>query len=121
MSSVKHPNLHLILEGSIKVSDAFSGWRFGSNFYWKLDDVETFANSIARSAIRSLTYTVSNASSSKYTVTFDCDEQFPSTFMEFLKTQPIYVGFDERGYNEWSDKLNFKLFLTLQSAKKNIK
>ena len=112
---VKHENLHLVLENPIKVSDAnpnpvdpgywYNNWY--ARVYWTLDDVKHFVNSIVRSSVRTLTYTVSNDKSNKDTVTFYCDEQFVATFTEFLKTQPIYCG-----YNDES-------FLTLNSAKKS--
>ena len=105
---VKHPNLHVCLDQPIKVSDANvkwdssisdEGWWGGSNT-WTLYDVESFVNRIAVSSIKSVSYPVWRG-----TKTFNCDEQFPFSFIEFLKTQPIYCGNDEQDY------------LTLQQAK----
>ena len=52
-------------------------------------------------------YTISSDKSNKDTVTFNCDEQFVATFTEFLKTQPVYFGYND------------EYFLTLNSAKKS--
>ena len=111
VSCFKHPNLHLVLGRSITVSDAYPDilYKYKSKC-WKLNDVKRFANSITCSSVRSLTYKIFNDNLKKRrkkTVGFDCDEEFPSKFMDFLKTQPIYSGNCE------------EYFLTLQAAKES--
>ena len=94
---VKHPNLHVVLESPIRVRDAKprqtrrDQW-YGRE-YWTLFDVENFVNQIAVLSIKSLTYKLSRADGSNLkspTVTFNCDENFPFSFMDFLKTQRVY-------------------------------
>ena len=105
----KHLSLHVILWRPIHVSDAKPSGDWHGNQYWKLYDVEYFAMRIAVSPIRTLTYPLSEPLlRSTPTVTFNCDENFTVSFMEFLETQPIYCGYEE-----------FYEFLTLESAKES--
>ena len=108
---IKHPNLHVSLGEPIKVSDVNVEWDptlsdegdwVGSSD-WTLYDAESFVNRIAVSSIKTVTYKLCYYS--KETVTFNCDERFPFSFMEFLETQPIYSGNNEEFY------------LTLEEAK----
>ena len=53
-------------------------------------------HSLAVLSIKSLTYTLLQFDYKESpTVTFNCDENFPATFMEFLETQRIYCGYKE--------------------------
>ena len=118
LKRVKHPNLHVILGCPIRVSDAIPNWMQNENWYgrkiWKLFDVENFVNQIAVLSIKSLTYTlpeVQNERPKPPTVSFNCDEKFPASFMEFLKTQPIYCGKDDSSFR-WAED-----FFTQESAR----
>ena len=106
---VKHPNLHVELGEQISVSDAMPVQRGRNTWsaaeYWTLFDVEHFLNQIAVLSVKSVTYTVAE----DQTVTIDCDENFPLSFMEFLTTQRIYYGYSR----SWPEQL----YLTLESAK----
>ena len=119
LKRIKHPNLHVVLGCPIRVSDADPGqdeeeitdnsW-YGEEF-WTLFDAENFVNRIAALSIKSLTYTLLKYNRKKSpTVTFNCDENFPFLFMEFLKTQRIYLGY-KRCFVGDED------FFTLESAK----
>ena len=99
LKCVKHPNLHVVLGCPIRVSDANPNSRQAREWYgkkiWKLFDVENFVNRIAVMSIKSLTYTlpeIENKIPKPPTVTFNCDEGFPFSFMTFLETQRIYCG-----------------------------
>ena len=94
---VKHPNLHVVLESPIRVRDAKPRQTLRDQWYgreyWTLFDVKNFVNHIAVLSVKSLTYTLSEADGSNLkspTVTFNCDEKFPFSFMDFLKTQRVY-------------------------------
>ena len=114
---VKHPNLHVVLKWPIHVRDANPrqtgrDWWYGTKC-WTLFDVENFVNQIAVLSVKSLTYTLSlnyGPDSKPPTVTFNCDEKFPSSFMKFLTTQRIYCGYK----TSWSGDEGF---LTLESAR----
>ena len=112
---VKHPNMHVVLTEPIIVDDAIDHARNTGYFdeYWTLFDVENFVNRIATLSIKSLTYTMSESetTSSETTITFNCDENFPNSFMEFLRTQRIYRGYQRSRFDLDS------LFSTLESAK----
>ena len=119
---IKHPNLHVILGCPIRVSDAnpFQAGRkrthdtWDCKDYWTLFDVDNFVNLIAVLSIKSLTYTLSEVQARNVqppTVTFNCDENFPFSFMEFLETQRIYCGYK----SSWS--AGEEDFFTLESAK----
>ena len=98
---VKHPNLHVRINEPFRVSDANVKWNqsISDDDYWtgryicKFYDVESFINRIAVSSIKTMTYLVCYFDRER--VTFNCDEQFPFSFMDFLKTKPIYCGNDE--------------------------
>ena len=119
---LKHSNLHVVLGCPIRVSDAnpvqpgTSTYKWYGQQYWTLFDVENFANQIAVLSIKTLTYTFEDFRSSNYkspTITFNCDENFPLAFMEFLQTQRIYCGYKQSMLGEEEG------FLTLESAKES--
>ena len=121
---IKHPNLHVILGEPIRVSDANplqartkrTRDTWDCKELWTLFDVENFVNRIAVLSIKSLTYTLSEVQARNEkppTVTFNCDEKFPFSFMDFLETQRIYCGYKSR----WIKSSGEQDFFTLESAK----
>ena len=99
MKLIKHPNFHVLIDEPIRVADAIPSKNMSYwSDYWKKADVDNFVNSISTSSTKTLTYTLKKYSQIPETVKFDCDEQFPSKFMAFLDTQPIYVGNDYKNY-----------------------
>ena len=104
MKLIQHQNLHVLIDEPFEVNDACppSNLRYWSDYkcgvYWKKADVDNFVKSIATSPTKTLTYTLESHSRNPKTVRFDCDEQFLSTFMAFLDTQPIYTGNDFENY-----------------------
>ena len=116
---VKHPNLHVVLGRPVRVSDANpteahrKPKKWFAESFWTLVDVENFVNRIAFLSIKTLTYTISNLNLPTFKpqqITFDCDEKFPISFLEYLETQPIFCGYEEG----IKDKEGF---LTLELAK----
>ena len=109
---IEHPNLHVIMDKPIQVRDGYpkrlidnpkASMSIHEDFWFKRD-VESFAKRVALSSVKTLRYSLPKE---KETVTFNCDNNFPYKFMEFLNTQPIYRG------NRWES------FMTLELAKKS--
>ena len=122
---VKHPNLHVILGSRIRVSDAIPNDDWYGSVLWTLLDVENFVNRVAVLPIKSLSMSLetselemesrTKSAGTQYfeplTVTFNCDEKFPFSFLEFLETQRIYCGYKKDFFAKNND------FFTLESAK----
>ena len=115
LSTIRHPNLHVVLGKTFRVADAFQYDELtGEEYYcthchkwgshWVKDHVEYLVWSIHDSTAKTVTYPLADKSKN---VTFNRDENFDSTFWAFLDTQPIYIGRDDQN------------FTTLQMAKES--
>ena len=97
LSKIQHPNMHVVFTAPIRVADVFQqfdclGCHSGYEL-WKKYDVKDLITAIQSSAAKTLTYSLPDKSTK---VTFNCDENLESTFMEFLETQPIFIGRDKQ-------------------------
>ena len=110
LSTIRHPNLHAVLVNPFRVGDVF---QFDEEYYcdecyddypWVKADLESFVFSLQNSTAKTVTYPLPGQSKN---ATFNCDENFESTFKAFLDTQPIYIGRDDQS------------FTTLQMAKQS--
>ena len=115
---IHHRNMHVVLGKPIQVRDGYPKRIIKCPKYsmrddechedfWLKDDVEYFSRRLAMSSVKTLTCSLEEESDKK--ITFECYEDFPSKFMEFLDTQPIYRG------NDWES------YLTLNEAKKSFR
>ena len=102
LSTIRHSNLHVVLVNPFRVGDVFQlderkyyCDKCYANYPWIKADLERFVFSLQNSTAKTVTYPLPGRSKN---VTFNCGENFESTFWAFLDTQPIYIGRDDQNF-----------------------